>query len=340
MHRYYLKKLGSQELGSPKQGIDGSIKYARGRYIYISKDNDGFFPHLSETVLNDNAFIQLSMPFTTDIIYAWFGYHNSKRIDTVYTNGMGRNEMRLYLNNQVDDNKRYFHPGEIVVFEKVAVNDTTVYVVHLFAPSQPQYAELAALIPQRSGFALIDEPLDCIQQGRLVSTNAATIDDRVLAAVEHRQQEVIDETDGADDEEISLGAGLFNSVNFRDFVMQAYGFKCAVTRRVIRYGEFNNLEAAHIKPRAHNGLFLPCNGIALSRDMHFAFDKGFFTVDDQYKILVHPNVLQTNSYLNDYNGQELLLPRQDYFKPRIEYLHYHQDNIYGTFRQIRSLDAI
>ncbi len=340
MHRYYLKKLGSQELGSPKQGIDGSIKYARGRYIYISKDNDGFFPHLSETVLNDSAFIQLSMPFTTDLIYAWFGYHNSGKIDTVYTDGQGRNELRLYLNNQLDNKKQYFHPGEIVVFEKVTIDDTTVYVVHLFAPTQPQYSELASYIPSRKGFALIDHPLSCIESRNVEANNAALIDDRVLDTVKDKQQEVIDETPEADDEELSLGAGLFNSVSFRDFVMQAYKFKCAVTRRVIRYGDLNNLEAAHIKPRAHNGLFLPCNGIALSRDMHFAFDKGFFTVDDQYKIVVHPNVLQTDSYLNDYDGQDLFLPQQEYFRPRKEYLRYHREIIYGTFRQIRNLEAM
>ena len=339
MHRYYIKKLGSQELGSPQYLPDGRVKVSRGRYIYISKDNDGFFPHLSNTVLNDKAFIQLSMPFSSELFYAWFGYHNSKNIDTVYTDGAGRNEMRLYLNSQVDCDKRYFHPQEIVVFEKIAINESTVYVVHLFAPTDPQYEELNAMIPPRKGFVLVDRPLNINTSQRVVTSSTAQINDSVLNVIQTSQQEIINETPGPDDEEISLGAGLFNSQTFRDFVMQAYGYKCAVTRRVIRYEEFNNLEAAHIKPRAHNGLYLPCNGIALSRDMHFAFDKGFFTVDDNYLIKVHPNVLQTDSYLNEYNGHELLLPRQDYFKPRIDYLHYHQDNIYGTFRQIRSLEV-
>ena len=340
MHRYYLKKLGSQELGSPKYYPDGTVKISRGRYIYISKDNDGFFPFLSETVLNDKAFIQLSMPFSSELFYAWFGYHNSRQIDTVYTDGLGRNEMRLYLNSQVDDDKRYFHPGEIVVFEKVIVNESTVYVVHIFSQAQQEYALLNSMIPSRKGFALVDDPLDFLSTTRQVSTTTAEINDSVLNLIETSQRDLIEEENMADEEEISLGAGLFNSVTFRDFVMQAYGYKCAVTRRVLRCGDLNNLEAAHIRPRAHNGLYLPCNGIALSRDMHFAFDKGFFTVDDHYKIVVHPNVLQTDSYLNEYNGQELSLPRQDYFKPRIEYLHYHQDNIYGSFRQIRSIDTI
>ena len=248
--------------------------------------------------------------------------------------------MRLYLNSQVDCDKQYFRPGEIVVFEKVIVNGSTVYVVHLFATSDSQYAELNEMIPTRKGFALVDRPLNINTSQRIVTSTIAKINDSVLNVIQESQQEIINESSGPSDEEKILGAGLFNSQTFRDFVMHAYEYKCAVTRRAIWYDEFNNLEAAHIKPRAHNGLYLPCNGISLSRDMHFAFDKGFFTVDDDYKIKVHPNVLQTDSYLNEYNGHDLLLPKHDYFKPRIDYLHYHQDNIYGTFRQIRSLNAV
>jgi len=67
-------------------------------------------------------------------------------------------------------------------------------------------------------------------------------------------------------------ASLFNSVSFHDFVLMGYKHQCAVTRRVIRYRHYMNLEAAHIWPRSHDGLYLPCNGIALCRDMHWAFD--------------------------------------------------------------------
>lgn len=52
-------------------------------------------------------------------------------------------------------------------------------------------------------------------------------------------------------------ASLFNSVSFRDFVMTGYKNRCAITGNVIRYGSFMNLEAAHIWPRSHKGLYLP-----------------------------------------------------------------------------------
>lgn len=52
-------------------------------------------------------------------------------------------------------------------------------------------------------------------------------------------------------------ASLFNSVSFRDFVMTGYKQKCAITGNVIQYKSFMNLEAAHIWPRSHKGLYLP-----------------------------------------------------------------------------------
>lgn len=69
-------------------------------------------------------------------------------------------------------------------------------------------------------------------------------------------------------------------------------------------------------------------------------NKGFFTIDENYKIVIHPDVLRTDSYINMYNGHELHLPQVDYFKPNQNYLQYHRDTIYGTFRQIRRLSDL
>lgn len=69
--------------------------------------------------------------------------------------------------------------------------------------------------------------------------------------------------------------------------MTGYKQKCAITGNVIQYKSFMNLEAAHIWPRSHKGLYLPSNGIALCRDMHWAFDKGMFTIGDDFKVIVH-----------------------------------------------------
>ena len=75
-----------------------------------------------------------------------------------------------------------------------------------------------------------------------------------------------------------------------------------------------NLEAAHIWPRSHKGLYLPSNGIALCRDMHWAFDKGMFTIGDDFKVIVHPDV--ESDYLQQYNNKSLYIP-ENLFLDRI-----------------------
>ena len=122
--------------------------------------------------------------------------------------------------------------------------------------------------------------------------------------------------------------------------MNAYGYKCAVTGRVIRYKEGNidlfNLEAAHIKPRAHEGTFLPCNGIALSRDMHFAFDKGFFTISDDYTIVVSEKIKDSWLY-KEYNGHKIFIPVEPFFRPQPKFLQHHREKVFNTFKQIRKM---
>lgn len=141
--------------------------------------------------------------------------------------------------------------------------------------------------------------------------------------------------DSSTDEE-AMGSSFFNSVLFRDLVMNAYGYKCAITGKVIRYKDLFNLEAAHIKPQAHQGTFLPCNGIAMSRDMHFAFDKGFFTIDDNYNVVVSEE-MKDNWFYKEYNGKRIFIPAEQFYRPNLTYLKHHRENVFNTFRQIRRL---
>ena len=122
--------------------------------------------------------------------------------------------------------------------------------------------------------------------------------------------------------------------------MNAYQYRCAVTGRVIRYKEGNvdlfNLEAAHIKPQAHQGTFLPCNGIALCRDMHFAFDKGFFCISDDYRVIVSEK-LKGNWFYEEYNGKKIFIPKEQFYRPLHIFLKHHRENVFEKFRQIRKL---
>jgi putative restriction endonuclease len=77
------------------------------------------------------------------------------------------------------------------------------------------------------------------------------------------------------------------SVLFRRVVVSQYGGCCAATRQrfVDPSGSFE-VEAAHIVPVELGGSDDPRNGMALSRDFHWAFDKGLFTIASDRRIVV------------------------------------------------------
>lgn len=336
MAQFFIKLLGRQEMGSPTVNADGSLKFHRGRYLLISKDCYDFFPQLSKTVLNDSTALAILPQHTDEIIYAQYVYHNSKHVDTAFVDGQPRDENRIYLNSNLDNDKTLFAPGDIAVFMKCQDEDVTFYAVNVIPPISADYAFWKSKLTNGNYGIWEGEPHSPFRQAYNLPSTSASIagDRRVEQAVESQQAQTMQSLDN-DDLTQSMGAELFNSRTFHDFVMNAYGEKCAVTRRVISCNGFNNLEAAHIMPQAHKGTFLPCNGIAMSRDMHCVFDKGFFTIEDDYTIVVHPDVLKTPSYLNEYNGQKIFIPAVEYFRPHPRFLQHHRDNVYGSFRQIR-----
>lgn len=217
-------------------------------------------------------------------------------------------------------------------------NGIPFYVLHVFDSISPYYSFWNAKLNGKN-YAIWDgDDAPTFDHPFVLPNKSANIigDRKVEEAIEKQQQQALDSLTATNNMVQAMGADLFNARTFHDFVMNAYGGKCAVTKRVISCNGFDNLEAAHIMPQAHNGSFLPCNGIAMSRDMHCVFDKGFFTIEDDYTIIVHPDVLRTDSYLNDYNGSQITIPQIEYFRPHPQFLRHHRDNVFGTFHQIRS----
>lgn len=75
---------------------------------------------------------------------------------------------------------------------------------------------------------------------------------------------------------------LLRDHNFRNQVLTAYDFQCAVCG--VKLGI---VEAAHIVPIKDGGTDETCNGIALCPNHHMAFDKGIMLIDENY--IIHLN---------------------------------------------------
>jgi putative restriction endonuclease len=120
-----------------------------------------------------------------------------------------------------------------------------------------------------------------------------------------------------------LGQGAF-----RIAVADAYQRRCAIT------GEktLPVLEAAHIKPYGKGGEHSIPNGILLKSDFHTLFDKGYITIDTDYRINVSDKLHSDYGNGKDYykhNGERLLImPNDINFHPSKASLQWHNENVY------------
>ena len=325
--KYYLKKCTGQELGSIEDG-----KAQRGRYLYISINDEvlAFFPPLSTAHLNDSAIVAVVPLYSAQKVYCNFVYHNDKYYYS--TAKHKRNEYRLYLNKALENYQMLFSKGDIIVVRQEQtsnIEDTdtntkqTLYLLDLVKERGTKYYEwLDNEISNHSlsgGHGLYDGEIAEFES----KVDKLREEPEIKVAVDKSVTDTINKT-GAD-----TLANLFNAVSFRDFVMVGYENLCAITGTVIRYESYMNLEAAHIRPKSRGGLYLPSNGIAMCRDMHWAFDKGFFTITDSYSIKVHPET--TSEWLLSFNDKQIRIPSEPFFRPAVDNIRYHRENIFGLF---------
>lgn len=319
--KYYLKKCGFQELGSVKNG-----KPQRGRYLLTSMNKEvlAMFPPLSETQLNDSAILPVIPLYSGKKVYCNYVYHNDKFHGS--TAFHPRNEYRIYLNKALEEQQLLFEENDIIIIRSAEITEdeetqTIYYLDYLKSNETDLYDRVNKIIedyPINGGYGVFE---GVIPEFEKKVNELAKLDDCEVAIDETVTNKIATSVDNM--------ASLFNAVSFRDFIMVGYDNLCAITGTVIKYESYMNLEAAHIKPKSHGGLFLPNNGIALCRDLHWAFDKGFFTLDDDLCVVVHPKI--TSEYLNSFNGKHIRVPSNQFFAPDLDNVRYHRENVYGLF---------
>jgi len=119
------------------------------------------------------------------------------------------------------------------------------------------------------------------------------------------------------------------SARFGVQVVCGYQHTCALTGyRIITHNVESVVEAAHIEPWAKTRNDDIHNGLALSRNVHWAFDRGLWSVDDQFRILIQSERFQEwgpdDLGLATYRGRMLQFAPQATLRPRAEYLRRHR----------------
>lgn len=116
---------------------------------------------------------------------------------------------------------------------------------------------------------------------------------------------------------------------FRRNIVSLYQQNCAVCRlKIVSLDGQDIVDGAHIKPFSefHDDRF--DNGIALCKNHHWAFDRGWFGINDEYKIIVPPDRIYEETPANlrslqNYDGEDIVLPNSEIYNPRIDSLQWH-----------------
>jgi putative restriction endonuclease len=143
---------------------------------------------------------------------------------------------------------------------------------------------------------------------------------------------------GIDLEEIGETAGRVRRCpKFREKVLQAYEYRCAVCGFDLRMGHTPvALEAAHIKWHQAGGPDEEVNGLALCALHHKLFDRGTFTLSNKLDVLVSDKangLMSLEPWLLKYHGKKLHYPQSTRYTPQDEYLSWHTREVFqGTCR--------
>jgi putative restriction endonuclease len=121
----------------------------------------------------------------------------------------------------------------------------------------------------------------------------------------------------------------FRDRAFSAAVKSAYRDTCAMTGlKIINGGGRSEVQAAHIRSVEHRGPDSVRNGIALSGTMHWMFDRGLISVDDNYSLLLAKHsVPETVGRLLGGNTK-LLLPERNEMCPHPKFLEYHRRHVF------------
>jgi putative restriction endonuclease len=127
----------------------------------------------------------------------------------------------------------------------------------------------------------------------------------------------------------SIVARPFREAAFSRHVKKAYDDTCAITGiKLINGGGRAEVQAAHIRPVAAKGPDSVRNGVALSGTIHWMFDRGLISVDDDYTILIARDQLpDTITRLINADGC-LRPPTIPELSPHPQFLRFHREEVF------------
>ena len=120
---------------------------------------------------------------------------------------------------------------------------------------------------------------------------------------------------------------------FRRVIVSIYDHRCAFCGlKLIDALAQNVVDGAHIKPFSQFYDDRIDNGISLCKNHHWSLDHGWFTINDDYSIIVSNDLQEDSPHstpMREFHGRSILLPERSQYHPRIEALRWHREHVFG-----------
>jgi putative restriction endonuclease len=121
----------------------------------------------------------------------------------------------------------------------------------------------------------------------------------------------------------------FRDAAFSGAVKSAYENTCAFTGlKILNGGGRSEVQAAHIRPVAASGPDSVRNGLALSSTVHWMFDRGLLSLDDDYRILMAKDRVPRPVHRLVNPDGRLKLPAKPEFRPHPQFLRFHRETVF------------
>jgi putative restriction endonuclease len=121
----------------------------------------------------------------------------------------------------------------------------------------------------------------------------------------------------------------FRDAAFSGAVKSAYQNTCAFTGlKILNGGGRSEVQAAHIRPVASSGPDSVRNGLALCGTVHWMFDRGLLSLDDDYTILLAKDRVPGPVHTLVNPDGRLKLPVRPEFRPHPQFLRFHRETVF------------
>jgi putative restriction endonuclease len=115
---------------------------------------------------------------------------------------------------------------------------------------------------------------------------------------------------------------------FRNIVVSTYNHSCALCGlQILNSLGQNIVDGAHIKPFYLFRDDRINNGLSLCKNHHWAFDRFWFTLNDDYTVITADDLREDSPNakpMREFNGDRIILPAQEQYYPRVDALGWHR----------------